>query len=62
MNKVYEAIEKKGWEKGIARGIEKGMEKGILKTAENMLKEDVDINVIKKVTGLSEKAIMNLKK
>ncbi|WP_128896060.1 hypothetical protein [Longirhabdus pacifica] len=76
MNKVFEAIEKKAWEKGIAKGIEqgieqgiekgieqgieKGLEKGIQGIAEKMLKENVDIKTIKKFTGLSEEEIKNL--
>ena len=44
--------------------MEKGMEKGKLKekikTAENMKKEDMDISIIAKITGLSLEEIEKL--
>ncbi len=55
---------KKGIEKGIEQGIEQGIEKGIeqekLNTASNMKKENMDINLISKITGLSMEQIKSL--
>ena len=56
--------EKIGIQKGRKQGMEKGMEKGKLKekikTAENMKKEDMDISIIAKITGLSLEEIEKL--
>ena len=41
-------------------GFEKGIEKGIEKTAIGLFKEGVDIEVISKVTGLSEDELQTL--
>ncbi len=51
----------KGIAKGIEQGISKGVEQGIETTAKNLLKENIDINIISKVTGLSLKEIEKLK-
>ena len=40
-------------EKGLKQGIEQGIEQEKLNIVKNMLKEDVDIKIISKVTGLS---------
>ena len=45
---------------GLQEGIEKGIEKGIKNTALNMLKENIDIEVIAKVTGLTLSEIREL--
>ena len=42
-----------GMEKGLKQGIEQGIEQEKLNIVKNMLKEDVDIKIISKVTGLS---------
>ena len=53
-----------GKEEGIKEGIEKGIEKGIeqekYSLAKNMKKENIDINIISKVTGLSIEKIEKL--
>jgi len=41
-------------------GLVKGLKKGILQTAKNMLKENIDINIISKVTGLTLEEIEKL--
>jgi len=54
---------------GIAEGIEQGIERGIaegtrqnkIEIAKNMLNENIDIQIITKVTGLTEKEIETLK-
>ena len=50
----------KGIEKGIEQGIEKGIEKEKYSLAKNMKNEDIDINIISKVTGLSIEKIKSL--
>ena len=69
MKGIEEGIQKgmeegiqKGIEEGIQKGIQKGIEKGKLETAENLLKLGVDIDIILKATGLSEKEIKDLRK
>ena len=53
-----------GKEEGIKEGIEKGIEKGIeqekYSLAKNMKKENIDINIISKVTALSIEKIEKL--
>ncbi len=51
----------KGEEKGKAEGLSEGMGKEKEKTARAMLLEGLDINIIKKVTGLSEEEIEKLR-
>ena len=54
-----------GMEKGMELGMEKGMEKGMnqkaLDIARNMLADGVDINLIMKYSGLTQKQIEKLK-
>ena len=50
----------KGMAKGMAKGIEQGIEQGIVNTAKNMLKENIDIELISKVTGLSIEKIQKI--
>ncbi|MGG0824160.1 Rpn family recombination-promoting nuclease/putative transposase [Paenibacillus turicensis] len=54
-----------GLEKGLKKGLKKGQEQGerqkALDIAKNMLKEGLAIELISKVTGLSEKEITSLK-
>ena len=51
-------------ERGIEQGIEQGIEKGSLREkneiAQNMLKENIDIELISKVTGLNIDQIKKL--
>ena len=49
-----------GLEQGIEQGLTKGLEQGILNTAKNMKKENIDIELISKITGLSEEEIKEL--
>ena len=65
---LKEGIEKgieKGIEQGIERGIERGIEQGIkqekINAAKNMLKLDIEIEKIVKVTGLTAEKILKLK-
>ena len=60
LSELKEAREK-GIEQGIEKGIEKGIEQEKIEIVKNMLKDEVDISVISKYTGLSKKEIANLK-
>jgi len=63
-NSIDTAFEKgieKGFEKGIEKGIEKGMEKRNIEIAKTGLKEGLPIEVIMKLTGLTEKEIKEIK-
>ena len=56
---------KEGLEKGLEQGIEQGLERGTEQSkneiAMNMLKENMDISLISKLTGLSNEQINKLK-
>ena len=52
----------KGLEEGEKKGIEKGLKEGKIEIARNMLKDNVDINIISKYSGLSVEEITLLKK
>ena len=52
----------RGIEKGKKKGIEQGMEKGMELVAVNMLKSQMDMDVITRMTGLSTSEILKLKK
>ena len=60
-NAGFERGEKEGFEKGEKEGVKEGIKEGIKKnrieTARNMLKENIDKDIIMKVTGLSEEEI-----
>ena len=63
------AIEGAGFDKGLKAGIEQGIEQGIqqgieqktIEIAKKLKEQNIDIEVISKVTGLSIKEIENLK-
>ena len=64
LSELKEAREKgieQGIEKGIEQGIEKGIEQEKIEIVKNMLKDEVDISVISKYTGLSKEEIERLK-
>ena len=52
---------KRGLERGMAEGIKKGIEQNSVKTVKNMLKENFDIGLIAKITGLTERKIIEIK-
>ena len=61
---IQKGIEKgieKGIQKGIQKGIEKGIQKGREETALNMIKDNFNIEIISKYTGLSKVEIEQLK-
>lgn len=53
-----ELLKQSYYELGEAQGIEQN----IMQTAIKMLKENIDVNTITKITGLSKKQIKDLKK
>ena len=59
------AIYDKGLDDGIEKGIQKGKEKGAkeekIKIVKSMLKENMDIEIIIKITGLTKEEIEKLK-
>ena len=58
---IENSIRDEGIRKGLKEGIEKGSEQSKNEIAKNMLKDNVDINLIKKYTNLTEEEINNLK-
>ena len=48
-------------DEGIRKGLERGTEQSKNEIAKNMLKDNVDINLIKKYTNLTEEQINKLK-
>ncbi|MBR3898411.1 MAG: hypothetical protein IKJ43_03935, partial [Bacilli bacterium] len=59
-NSLYEKGVEKGIEEGIEEGIEKGEEKNRIKTARKMLKENIDISLVSKITELSIEEIKKI--
>ena len=51
---------KEGKEKGIKEGMKKGIKEKAIETAKNMLKENISIDIISRVTGLDIKEIEKL--
>ena len=52
---------KEGLDKGLKEGLDKGLKEGKVEIAKNMLKDNVDINIISKYSGLSVDEINKLK-
>ncbi len=65
LKKTYKDAEKKGIEQGKEQGMEMGIEIGkelnMVKVARQMLLEDIDLEIIKRCTGLSGEALEKLK-
>ena len=55
------AIEDAGFDKGLKSGIERGETQKAREIARKMKEENIDIEIISKVTGLSIEKIENLK-
>ena len=55
-----EVMLKREREEGVKEGIENGIEKEKYALAKNMKIENIDINLISKITGLSKEEINNL--
>ena len=49
-----------GWEQGMQQGMQQGVQKGMQQAVLNMLEERADIDLIRKVSGFSEKEIKKL--
>ena len=54
------ALMNSGYNSGVEKGIETGIEKRNIEIAKNLLKENIDINTIIKVTGLTKEEIENI--
>ena len=55
------SLENYGYRKGKDAGIKQGEKDEKIKIAKNMLKENINIELITKVTGLTEEEVKNLK-
>ena len=64
MEGAYQQGEQKGLQKGIQKGLRKGLQKGrreaIENTARNALAQSIPLEVIQKITGLSQEEISKL--
>ena len=62
---ILDPIERYMRDEAIKQGIEQGIEQGVLiaklDTAKNMLDEGISVDLIVRVTGLSEEDILNVK-
>ena len=58
---IENSIRDEGIRKGLEQGLEKGTEQSKNEIAMNMLKENMDISLISKLTGLSNEQINKLK-
>ena len=58
---IAQQLEQKGIEKGIQLGEERGIEKGKIEVARNMLKNGIDHNSVKKMTGLTENDLAQIR-
>ena len=56
----YENMLKEGVEKGIKQGIEQDIEKNTISTIQNMLKKNLDYNLISNITKKSIKEIKEI--
>ena len=61
LNPVERYIDKKSRKEGMEKGMEKGMRNGKLDDAKKMVAEGFSIDVIVRITGLSEEDILNIK-
>ncbi len=65
MRTIADSYEEECFDEGLVQGIEQGIEKGmqavVEKTAINMLKSKLELNLISSVTGLSIDALQKLK-
>src|SRR5574344_919080 len=60
-NTRISAAKKEGMEEGIQKGMEQGMQEDKMLMAKKMLKENIDVNVISKITGINLTDIDKLK-
>ena len=61
---MIEEAEQRGVEKGFEKGTKEGTQQGIknrnIEIAKNMIKENIDIDIISKITGLTKEEIEKL--
>ena len=62
MPTLREEFMKEGLEQGLEQGKKEGLRKGIKSTALRMLKDGLDMETIRKYTGLLEQEIRELKR
>ena len=60
MSSIVDEIRAGGIKVGEERGEKRGIEKNILDTAKKMIKENLDISLIEKITGLSKETIKSM--
>ena len=60
MSSIVDEIRVDGIKVGEERGEKRGIEKNILDTAKKMIKENLDISLIEKITGLSKETIKSM--
>ena len=60
-NSIRDEGIRKGLKEGLEKGVKEGLEQSKNEIAKNMLKENMDISLISKLTGLSKEQINNLK-
>ena len=60
MSSIVDEIRADGIKVGEERGEKRGIEKNILDTAKKMIKENLDISLIEKITGLSKETIKSM--
>lgn len=61
MSTIAEYLEQKGYEKGVQQGMQQGMQQSMQKVAADLYKEGADLELIKKVTGLSEQDLLRFR-
>ena len=59
--KIHNSLIKQAEKQGIKNGIEQGTKRRNIEIAKNLIKKNVDINIISESTGLSKEEIENLK-
>ena len=57
---VHNTLIKEGYEQGMSQGLEQGISSRNIEIAKNMLKDNIDISIISKYTGLSKEEIEEL--
>ncbi len=60
MEGAYQQGEQKGIQKGLRKGLQKGRREAIENTARNALAQSIPLDVIQKITGLSQEEISKL--
>ena len=59
---LTERAKKQGWEEGKIEGQKEGAEQKAIETAKNALKNNIPVEMVVKITGLTENKVLELKK